>query len=142
MILPGQQNVCVLNIWGQRPREVHAAPIFRCVSRVLTMSLYLMFVAEAADYSFPTQFLMVTLRNHLSYLSVKMSQEYLVRCYQRIFFFFLLKSLYRECTANSRPAWLNAMLYLVERPLQGHQNSTQIRKRKMLHHHVLFSIFF
>jgi len=45
-----------------------------------TVSLFV-FVAEVASYSSPTQFLMVVLRNLLTYLSVKMSQEYLVRCY-------------------------------------------------------------
>jgi hypothetical protein len=60
-----------------------------------------MFVAEAAGYSFPTQFLVVAWKNLVTYLSAVMSHEYLVRCYHRIII--LLKPLYRECTVNSPP---------------------------------------
>lgn len=137
----GNRTSVCLSSGGRDPERFF---LFKCfdVSAEYWYCLCLMFVAEAAGYSSPTQFLMVALRNLLTYLSVKMSHEYLVRCYHKIISFYQ-KRLYCECTVNSRPAWLNATLHVVECPLRGRQNTTQFTEdERSLHHHVLFSIVF
>jgi hypothetical protein len=76
------ERLCV-DVLGQRPTAVRVAPLFCCVSRVLTLPLWLTFVLEAAGYFSHSQLLVVAWRNLVTYLSVEMSHKYLVRCCHR-----------------------------------------------------------